>query len=421
MKLRKPDYYDSFHCIGSACTDTCCAGWEIEVDEESSARYQQLQGALKDKMKRSLTVTEEESYFALQDGRCPFLKKDGLCELICHYGDGILCDICREHPRFYNWYGGDTEVGLGLCCEEAERLIFASEAPARFVTEETQEADGAETCGQSEEAAQEELCGPDGMRENPDEDDGEAQYVDLFRALRERLFSIVQNRRFSLADRLCRCLDEADRMQDALDEDRQEQLRALADGVLWNEETESGETTGTETESGDGMEVAETTDFAALAAAVLRNYEELEALDDSWPALLKQAEEYAAAGSSRMLAASAARFAKAYPQMEWEYEHLMVYFLNRYFLEALYDSDFVSKVRFSVLALLVIRLLELEQWSRSGSRTEADRDRIVRRYSKEIEYCPENVAELVRRCWDRAEFETGALKALIGGLFGGTH
>ena len=35
MKLLKPDFYDDFVCIASRCRDTCCAGWEIEVDEET--------------------------------------------------------------------------------------------------------------------------------------------------------------------------------------------------------------------------------------------------------------------------------------------------------------------------------------------------------------------------------------------------
>ena len=78
MKLRKPDYFDQFHCIGSACSDTCCAGWEIEVDEETSGRYQKLQGELGERIRRHLTVTEEESYFGLKNGRCPFLNPNGL-------------------------------------------------------------------------------------------------------------------------------------------------------------------------------------------------------------------------------------------------------------------------------------------------------------------------------------------------------
>ena len=39
----------------------------------------------------------------------------------------MLCDICREHPRFYEWYGEYKDAGVGLCCEEAVRLLLESE------------------------------------------------------------------------------------------------------------------------------------------------------------------------------------------------------------------------------------------------------------------------------------------------------
>ena len=39
MELLKPDFYDAFVCIASRCRDTCCAGWEIEVDEETLKKY----------------------------------------------------------------------------------------------------------------------------------------------------------------------------------------------------------------------------------------------------------------------------------------------------------------------------------------------------------------------------------------------
>ena len=44
MKLLKPDFYDGFACIASRCRDTCCAGWEIEVDEETLKKYREVPG-----------------------------------------------------------------------------------------------------------------------------------------------------------------------------------------------------------------------------------------------------------------------------------------------------------------------------------------------------------------------------------------
>ena len=33
MKIVTPAYYKDFKCIAGACTDTCCAGWDVDVDE----------------------------------------------------------------------------------------------------------------------------------------------------------------------------------------------------------------------------------------------------------------------------------------------------------------------------------------------------------------------------------------------------
>ena len=29
-----PAYYKEFHCLASACQDTCCAGWKIEFNKK---------------------------------------------------------------------------------------------------------------------------------------------------------------------------------------------------------------------------------------------------------------------------------------------------------------------------------------------------------------------------------------------------
>ena len=43
-----------------------------------------------------------------------------------------MAEICREHPRFHNWCGPFVESGLGLCCEEACRLILTGREPFRL-------------------------------------------------------------------------------------------------------------------------------------------------------------------------------------------------------------------------------------------------------------------------------------------------
>ncbi len=35
MRYRRPHYYEQFSCIAGVCPDTCCAGWQIVIDEEA--------------------------------------------------------------------------------------------------------------------------------------------------------------------------------------------------------------------------------------------------------------------------------------------------------------------------------------------------------------------------------------------------
>jgi lysine-N-methylase len=135
MSLFAPAYYPAFRCIAGDCAHSCCIGWEIGIDPATLARYK----ALPPKERKAIfahTVTQKGSTtFRLSaDGRCPFLNNSGLCRLILTHGEAILCDICREHPRFYNLFSHHTEVGLGLCCEEAARLILTHPDPFALIS-----------------------------------------------------------------------------------------------------------------------------------------------------------------------------------------------------------------------------------------------------------------------------------------------
>ena len=39
MRLRVPYYYKEFKCIAGACKDSCCVGWEIDIDEDTFSYY----------------------------------------------------------------------------------------------------------------------------------------------------------------------------------------------------------------------------------------------------------------------------------------------------------------------------------------------------------------------------------------------
>lgn len=111
-----PDYYKDFHCIADKCRHTCCAGWEIDVDDDALERFLSDPSIAPHISGNSITLDSSE--------RCPFLQEDGLCKMILEHGEDFLCDICTEHPRFYNTFEDHIEGGLGLVCEEACRIIL---------------------------------------------------------------------------------------------------------------------------------------------------------------------------------------------------------------------------------------------------------------------------------------------------------
>ena len=125
MKEIRPAYYDAFRCIGAKCRHNCCIGWEIDIDEKSAARYAALPGELGEQV-RAAIVPGETPHFRLDSrDRCALLRPDGLCTIQHTLGESALCRICSDHPRYRVFLPGRTEIGLGLCCEEAARLLLS--------------------------------------------------------------------------------------------------------------------------------------------------------------------------------------------------------------------------------------------------------------------------------------------------------
>ena len=127
MKLRVPFYYDQFHCITSECKDNCCVGgWEIDIDDDTYNYYMSLDGELGDRIRESITKSEDGSNcFKLVDGHCGLLDKCGLCTIHKELGAEHLSVVCDQFPRYSEYYGEIKESGIGLACEEAERIIFS--------------------------------------------------------------------------------------------------------------------------------------------------------------------------------------------------------------------------------------------------------------------------------------------------------
>lgn len=187
----KPDFYDKFKCTADNCTDSCCIGWEIDVDEITLVKYSELQSPIGDEIRSQIIKSEDGSncFNLCENERCPFLNEKNLCHIIINCGEEYLCDICREHPRFYEWFPGVTECGLGLCCEEVCRILLEKDEPFSLITE----SDG-------EEIALEDK-----------EDVAEADSYIFLSAFREKLFEILFDKNINFEDKLVKVLSKTEK------------------------------------------------------------------------------------------------------------------------------------------------------------------------------------------------------------------
>lgn len=129
MKYIFPSYYKNFKCIGSECKHNCCIGWEIDIDDDTYELYKTAVGEWHKRFADNIVIENDTAHFVLKDKRCPFLNQHNLCDIIIEFGVDALCDICYSHPRFFNEIGNICEGGIGLCCEEAARIILKNKEP----------------------------------------------------------------------------------------------------------------------------------------------------------------------------------------------------------------------------------------------------------------------------------------------------
>ena len=360
MKYHKPSFFDQFKCIGSACTDTCCAGWEIEVDETTAQGYLAEKGAFGDRLRREIGSEPGEYFFKLKNNRCPFLNKENLCDIFINLGEDRLCDICREHPRFYNWFGDYTEVGLGLCCEEAERLLFSDSKPLTFVEEVHTDAS--------------------------DLLDDESEECEQMLEERKAIFSILQNRKKNIGARLKRLL---------LQLPYADEMLLLTVPILEWDDPES-------IPKLDYNAKPSTNTLKSSALFLIRFFGGMESLDETWPSMMKELEQNIDKLVDTNNTNAFLKFLKGENRL-YEYEHIAVYLVYRYYPEILFDGQIEAKILFAAASICLLFLMDLQCFQENGVYTQHDRIELVRRFSKEIEYCPENMERFEKCCTEQYE------------------
>ncbi|MDE5994978.1 MAG: flagellin lysine-N-methylase [Oscillospiraceae bacterium] len=134
MKTIVPHYYSDFKCKAGECRHSCCIGWEIDIDPITLQKYNSMETDFGTKIRDNIDFQNECTCFKLsEDERCPFLSGQNLCEIILILGEEALCDICTDHPRFRHFYSDRIEIGLGICCEEACRIILSDNRPFSLI------------------------------------------------------------------------------------------------------------------------------------------------------------------------------------------------------------------------------------------------------------------------------------------------
>ncbi len=378
MKVRVPHYYDTFVCTGTKCPDTCCVGWMIEIDDESYERFMKMDDEFGERIRANIIEREDGRFFALnENGRCAFLNKDNLCEMVIKLGENSLCSLCDNYPRVGVEFGGLREMGLSLSCPEVSKLVLSSSKPIRF----------------GEWYQEEAVNGPDYTLDP------------LFEALvdaRDVLFGILQNRNLTISDRASLYVMYAAALQNVLDSEETQ-------AVMLDEICAIAERFSDEAYIDKALNSICGADFDETRNYVRRIFEivdSLEIINGKWRGVFEEAKSNLDACDADMYQEYHNGFAQFYTEFEYVFEHLMVYYVYRYFMKMIFDGDVFSKAVMCVIASVVIREMDVAVWKKNDRNfTMEEQIKIFYLYSKEIEHSEENMEKLADIIWEEDLFQ----------------
>lgn len=137
----QPRYVGRFSCTGSACEDTCCSGWTVQIDKKTFNAYRQakqplLMERMASQVKRIRSLASDAKYARIvmqaETRDCPFLEEK-LCSVQRELGEDKLSDTCATYPRKSRVLGGQHQQALTLSCPEAARLALLAPDAMDFV------------------------------------------------------------------------------------------------------------------------------------------------------------------------------------------------------------------------------------------------------------------------------------------------
>jgi lysine-N-methylase len=368
MIVRVPDYFSEFSCIAGDCKDSCCLGWEIDIDDKSYEYYKTVGGAFGEMLRQNIKEyenDEEDAYeshgFILKEGRrCPFLNENQLCVIYQELGEQALCDVCTDTPRDFLEYGGARELALSASCPEAGRLIYRNKEKMKVVEKEISE--------------------PFPWEETEDE----KVLADEILFARNQAITILQNRSIRVEERVCACLEYAKKVQDCLNQDSIVDIHKIPIELYFNGTTI--------------VEIKAVTEEKqyGLFLERLRLFSSLESIRAEWDELLLSFQKrYMDSEVGRKQYISDR---KAYDDLlnnenrEYEKEQLIVYYCFLCLARCVDDYDFLGKMKLAVTSFLMVRDMNtLRMAEQNGEFTVDDQVVTARIYAKEVEHSEWNL------------------------------
>ena len=375
MRYVKPYYYNDFKCIADKCPDTCCAGWQIVIDDETLEKYSNEKDEFSYRLKNS--IDWGEGVFFQNNGRCAMLNDNNLCDLVTAKGEGGLCRTCHMYPRHIEEFEGAREYSLSLSCPVAARIILEDTNKLVFDIEENDEIDPLE----------EEF-----------EDFDFFMYTQLEQA-RDVIFEIIQNRDLSVDMRMSYIMDMARKFQNAVDEQEVYRMEEIADEYKPLE--------GKILQASELEQISDNIRFEKVKSAY-ELFKELEVLRQDWPEIIEDLKKNLYNGIcedySKIRDEFYNDFVKGISADRWGIfkEQLLMFFVYTYFLGSVYDDLVYSKLALSTFSVCFIEEIIVSEWLKNNKQITLEKCiEISYRYAREVEHSDDNLNILEEMFMDR--------------------
>ena len=365
MKIRMPYYYKDFKCIASKCTDTCCSGWHIIIDEDTYSKYKNIKSDFgKILNSEIIRYEDDEPGFKLKNNNCAFLNKDLLCDIYSNLGEEYLCHTCKTFPRIIEEYGSLKEITLSLSCPEAARLILKD---SKKLTFEVIENDEFVTSYNTISAD---------------------LYIQILGA-RQIAFDIIQSTPFDLNTRISILLIFAEDIQKKIDGC---EISKISDIRKKFSDKEFLNNLALSIQENKG-------DFEkkySLIKQFLNIFSQLEEINKKWTETLNNSIDVLFNKNDfSFYETNYKKFNEYYKDNLYEFENIFTYFLFRYFMKSLHDADLLSKIKLCILSTVIIEILDITCFINNNFKFSLeDAIEISHMYSKDIEHCDDNIEKL---------------------------